>query len=102
MRFIKVSTRKYEARNQENTVLFTIKRITSTRYIVRPFDACPETSFMFQSLVEAKEYIRNHSSMKRKGWISFFTRHTRGLSFKSKEESNRHMKELATRWKNEK
>lgn len=98
MRFIKVSSKKYEARDQENTLRFTIKR-SHQRYIVRADGGCIDTYIIFDTLQDAKEYIRGHSSVRRRGWIDFFVRHTKGLSFTSQRESNKHMKSLAERWK---
>lgn len=101
MRFIKVSSKKYEARDQGDCVRFTIKR-SNQRYIVRANGGCPDTYIIFDTLPDAKEYIRKHSSVKKKGWIDFFVRHTRGLSFGSQEQSNQHMKTLAEKWKKSK
>lgn len=101
MRFIKVSSKKYEARDQADTLQFTIKR-SKNRYIVRPDGGCIDSYIVCDTLADAKNYIRNHHTHntpnKKKGWIAFFIRHTKGLTFKSQQESNNHMKALAMLW----
>lgn len=100
MRFIKVSSKKYEARDQGDTLQFTIKR-SKQGYIIRPDGGCIDSYIVVETLADAKEYIRKHSSVnkKKRGWIEFFIRHTKGRSFTSQTESNNHMKTVAALWK---
>lgn len=97
MKITKVSGRKYEVFDTHGTLVYTIKRVHISKYIVRDMVHKSRPSAEFTSLVDAKAHIRNvdHSE----NWLQFFVRHTRGKKFDTKAESNDHMKQLADSWR---
>jgi hypothetical protein len=112
----KVSSKKYEVfESGDETPIYTIKRVSSNRYIIR---GCPPSKtrtsaggqggwnppdmIIMNSLKEAKDFVRAEKTEEDVNWLAFFVRHTKGKKFESKEESNKHMSMLSKRWKESK
>lgn len=98
----KVSAQKYKVFVKEEdfiTLIYTIKRINAEKYIVRNMY---DDKVVFESLKEAKEYVRGAYTDKETNWLSFFVKHTKGKKFNSQKESNDHMSRLSKQWKQRK
>lgn len=95
MRINKVSSRRYEVFNDEEEMVYIIKRIHCDRYSVRQVGS-EDKPLSFCSLKDAKRYVRGIKET----WISFFQRHTRGRTFESQDASNENMRVLAEMWTN--
>lgn len=91
----KVSSKKYEVITHD-TVIYTIKRASANRYIIRSPN---DDLIIMNSLKEAKDFVRAEKTEEDVNWLAFFVRHTKGKRFESKEESNKHMSMLSKRWK---
>jgi hypothetical protein len=106
MKIIKVSSKKYEARDQDDALVFTIKRKGPQKYIVR-LGHDVNDMVVFDNLQDAKAHIRcsitepitdYNVSGKKKGWITYFTTNMKGMSFTTKEACNQYMRVLADQW----
>lgn len=96
MKFTKVSGSRYEVTNEDDDVVFTIKRKNALHYVVRHASGDENMTLAFVYLQDAKKYIRSH----KENWFAFFRRHTQGRLFENKKAVNQHMKDLAEKWRN--
>lgn len=96
IRITKVSARKYEVFHHDEKI-YTIKRKATNRYIVRPQTTETDEMVIFETLGEAKDFVRC-VKYKDDEWLKFFTRYTKGKKFESQEDSNQHMVLLSKRW----
>jgi len=99
IKITKVSAKKYEVfaiDNEFSYLIYTIKRIDHTKYIVKSMH---DDIIIFNSLSEAKAFLRLERTEEDVNWLSYFVRHTKGKRFESQEQSNNHMKMLSRRWK---
>jgi hypothetical protein len=118
MKIIKVSSKKYEARDQDDALVFTIKRKGPQKYIVR-LGHDSNDMVVFDNLQDAKAHIRcsitepttcltdersssrettDIVSDKKEGWITYFTTNMKGMSFTTREACNQYMRVLADQW----
>lgn len=110
IKITKVSPRRYEVFVTENDftyMIFTIKRKTcdkvsrdgqrETKYIVRSMN---DDVIIFETLADAKTFVRCEKTEEDVNWLSFFVRNTKGKKFENQKASNKHMKMLSTIWKN--
>lgn len=102
IKITKVSPRRYEvfAIDENFTyMIYTIKRKSCDRYIVR---SMYDDVMIFDSLEEAKAFVRYEKTEDDVNWMAFFVRHTTGKTFENQQESNNHMRLLSKRWKEKK
>jgi hypothetical protein len=103
MKFVKVSSNRYEVKDDEDVVVYTIKRRSHDRYILR-LPPCEDATIVFATLTEAKDYVRGIHSVpqtvatERLGWRKYFCMHMKGKRFASREQCNEYMTELAQQW----